>query len=268
MKPRALDGTFGRILNAAVFAGALATIPVIILLEQGVHGFWVTVADWFIWGIFLLEYTVELALARDRGAYARKNWFSPIVLILSFPELPNLLGTVRLARLARVLRFARLASVTLRGLAELRTALASRGLAFLALTTFALVVAGGAAVTVLEPQTTRGGVMDGIWWAVVTATTVGYGDISPSMPWGRLIAVTLMLSGVGLISTLGACITSYFVGQQENAELKELRERTAHIERMLEQLTAARAVESRTTVVVGAQESAQSVDGQNRGTLP
>ena len=233
-----LDGTFKRILSVAVFLGALATVPVIILLEQGVQSVWLTAADWGIWAVFFLEYVVEVALSANRLLYLRRNWLSPIVLILSFPELPNLLGTVRLARVVRLLRFARLAGVTFRGLAELRTVFASRGLVFLALTTLALIVAGGAAVTVLEPQTTRGGVTDGIWWAIVTASTVGYGDIAPSTSLGRLIAIVLMLAGVGLISTLGACITSYFVGHQENAESKELRERTVHIEQMIEQLMA------------------------------
>jgi voltage-gated potassium channel len=267
MKKPGLEGPFGRLLNAAVFVGALATVPVIILLEQGVRSAWLTAADWFIWSVFLLEFAIELGLSVNRRSYMRKNWFSPIVLVLSFPLLPDLLGTVRLARLARVMRFARLAGVTLRGLTELRAVLASRGLAFLALTTFALIVAGGAAVTVLEPQTTRGGVVDGIWWAVVTASTVGYGDISPSTPWGRMIAVVLMLAGVGLISTLGACITSYFVGQQENAEFKELRERTKRIEGMLEELMAERRADNQSlTATAGAGESLQPTDGHTPGT--
>jgi voltage-gated potassium channel len=43
---------------------------------------------------------------------------------------------------------------------------------------------------------------DAIWWAFVTATTVGYGDISPASPGGRIVAVVLMLVGIGFISTL------------------------------------------------------------------
>jgi voltage-gated potassium channel len=68
---------------------------------------------------------------------------------------------------------------------------------------------------------------------------VGYGDIAPSTLPGRLIAIILMLSGVGLISTLGACITTYFVGQQENAELQDLRERLIRMEKLLETLAEA-----------------------------
>src|ERR1019366_7085096 len=90
-----------------------------------------------------------------------------------------------------------------------------------------IIVAGGTSLVLLEPQTVKGGFGDGVWWAIVTAATVGYGDIAPSTLVGRLIAVVLMLSGVGLVSTLAASITAYFLGAEENSGLTELRERTA-----------------------------------------
>ena len=96
-----------------------------------------------------------------------------------------------------------------------------------------VIFAGGAGLTLREPQTVRGGIGDGIWWAIVTASTVGYGDIAPSTPWGRLIAIALMLAGVGLVSTLAASITSYFLGQEESAAVKELNERLDRIETLL-----------------------------------
>jgi len=235
-----LGGRFGWTLNLAVVVGTLATIPIVILQERGLHSPWITVADWGVWTIFLIEYTVETALSPERGKYLRKNWLSPLVLIFSFPLLPDLLGTVRLARLVRMFRFARLAGVTLRGLMELRVVLSHRGLLFVAMTTLVLVLAGGAGLELVEPRTTQGGYEDGIWWAIVTATTVGYGDISPATLPGRAIAIVLMLSGIGLISTFSACITSYFVGQQEQPENRELRERLERIEHLLTTLQASK----------------------------
>jgi voltage-gated potassium channel len=236
MRKPGLDGLFGRILNGAVVLSALATIPVIVLQEQGVKDPWLARADWAIWWVFLAEYAIEMTLTPHRMRYARKNWLSLIVIIVSFPLLPDLMGAVRITRLVRVARFARLASVTVRGLGELQNVFLGRGLGYVALAALVLIMAGGAALTVLEPATSKGNIVDGIWWAIVTASTVGYGDIAPSTLPGRLIAILLMLSGVGLISTLGACITTYFVGQQENAELQDLRERLIRMEKLLETL--------------------------------
>lgn len=233
-----LEGRFGRGLNIAVVIGTLLTIPIVILQERGFHNGWITSADWAVWAIFLIEYSMEMAFSPDRLKYARKNWLSPLVLIVSFPLLPDLLGAVRLTRLARVLRFARLAGVTLRGLSELRTVLSHRGLLYVALTTLVLVLAGGGGLELVEPKRTQGGYEDGVWWAIVTATTVGYGDIAPATLPGRVIAVVLMLSGIGLISTFSACVTSYFVGQQEHPDTKELRERLERIEHLLTSLQA------------------------------
>jgi voltage-gated potassium channel len=224
-------------VNFAIVIGTLATIPIIILLDQGVDTPWVRAADWIVWGIFVAEYVIEIVCALSRGEYARRNWVSPIVIALSFPPLPNLLAAVRVARLARLLRFSRVAGTTIRGLTELRSVLVRRGLVYVGLMTLILILGGAAALELVEPQAIRGGYLDGVWWAIVTASTVGYGDIAPSTFWGRVIAIALMLAGIGLVSTFSASVTSHFVGQQEAAELREIRERLARMEALLEQLT-------------------------------
>ncbi len=52
---------------------------------------------------------------------------------------------------------------------------------------------------------------DGIWWALVTITTVGYGDITPVTTLGRVVASSLMLLGLGLIATITAIVSSKFI---------------------------------------------------------
>jgi voltage-gated potassium channel len=225
-------------LSAAVLVGALATIPLTVLLEESPTEGWIRVADWIVWSIFPIEYAAMLVISTQRWAYLRRSNLSLAVVVLSFPLLPSLLGLVRLARLARFLRVLRLVGVTARGFVGLRTVLGRRSVLYMATATLLLVCAGGGALTLLEPQTVRGGFLDGVWWAAVTVSTVGYGDIAPTTLWGRAIAVLLMLAGVGLLSTLAASITAYLVGQEASAESAEVRERLARIEGMLSALMA------------------------------
>lgn len=236
MPTNRLDGALGRAINICVVLAALATVPLVILQEQGDTSLAVQIADWAVWAVFVMEYSIEIALCSNRGAYARKNWLSLAVIVLSFPLVPAMLSLTRLARLSRLLRLVRLVGVTARALGELKAILSRQSLIYAMCITVLVIVAGGAALTLLEPQTVKGGVPDGIWWAIVTATTVGYGDITPQSHWGRAVAVIVMLAGVSLVSTLAASITTFFVGQQEEAELAELRDRMARMEAMMQEL--------------------------------
>jgi voltage-gated potassium channel len=100
-----------------------------------------------------------------------------------------------------------------------------RGLIHAGVVKSMIILFAGGAVMVLEPDRIHS-FGDGIWWAVVTATTVGYGDIAPTTTLGRIIAVVLMLSGIGLMSTLAASITTYFISPavEEKQDLKERQE--------------------------------------------
>jgi len=77
---------------------------------------------------------------------------------------------------------------------------------------------------------------DALWWAVVTVTTVGYGDKYPVSPGGKGVAVVLLLVGIGLIGVLTATVASYFVEQQSNQEQADLGRRLDRIEAILEQV--------------------------------
>lgn len=62
-----------------------------------------------------------------------------------------------------------------------------------------------------EPGATIQGVGDGLWWAITTLTTVGYGDIYPSTTEGRFIAVGLMVSGICVLGVISATVAAWFV---------------------------------------------------------
>ena len=77
---------------------------------------------------------------------------------------------------------------------------------------------------------------DGVWWAVVTATTVGYGDLYPSDVEGRIIGIVVMLLGIGFISVLTATISSQFI--QNDTSSDEVLDTLCRIEADVAELKA------------------------------
>ncbi|MDI1289432.1 MAG: potassium channel family protein, partial [bacterium] len=73
---------------------------------------------------------------------------------------------------------------------------------------------------------------DAVWWAIVTTTTVGYGDYTPVTPAGRAIAIVVMIVGVGLIGTVSATVAAFFVSRRKisPSEDPETAETTTHAE--------------------------------------
>jgi voltage-gated potassium channel len=75
---------------------------------------------------------------------------------------------------------------------------------------------------------------DGIWWAIVTLGTVGYGDIVPTTPWGRFLGSVVIVVGVTFLSFLTATVTSLFVSrEQEDREAEREAHRISDREQIL-----------------------------------
>jgi voltage-gated potassium channel len=225
------------ILDIALVIAAVASIPLAIAQAGGRSDPWLVAADWAVWAVFVLQFAVMCALSTDRFAYARANWLGPVVIILSFPLLPHVLKFVRLAGLTRLLRLLQLPATATRGARALRKSLIRPGLIGVGFTAAFLVVVGGGLLAVLEPDTVRGGFWSGLWWAMETVTTVGYGDIIPRTAVGRAVAVAVMLAGIGVVATLAGAIATYFLGQGN--DLASLSDQLTRIERKLDALSDA-----------------------------
>jgi voltage-gated potassium channel len=78
----------------------------------------------------------------------------------------------------------------------------------------------------------------GIWWAVVTLGTVGYGDVVPHTTWGRVLGGVVIVCGVTFISFLIAIVTSLFIDAGRDAEREANEARHAEVTYLLRQLDA------------------------------
>ena len=224
---------------------ALAVIPVVIVEQVDVGG-WATlftqILNWLIWAAFTVEFAVVAFLTDDRRAYTRKAWLDLLVIVVSFPLLGQLFALtrlVRLSRLARVLRLLRLAglaAVSARGLLILRRLLRKRGLGYVTAAFVLIALTTGGLFALFEGHR----IVDGLWWTVVTLTTVGYGDFSPVTLGGRVTAVVLMLAGIGVVSFITANIAAFFVESDQESDLadrlRSLEQRQERIEASLEQV--------------------------------
>jgi voltage-gated potassium channel len=171
--------------------------------------------------IFLADFAINLARSHPKREYfiSQRGWLD---LLGSFPALAGFPATalLRLARLSRLARIGRMLSGSNRR-RLIRDVLQNRGqyagfitvlAAFLVISVATLLViqleSGAPGATI-----TTGG--DALWWALVTITTVGYGDAYPVTTPGRLVAVFVMLAGVGIIGSLASILASFLVPQPE-----------------------------------------------------
>jgi len=100
---------------------------------------------------------------------------------------------------------------------------------YLAVVTALLGVLAGFVVTIIDRKDfpTFG---DGVWWAIVTLGTVGYGDIVPHSAWGRFVGSIVIVVGVTFIAFLTATVTSAFIASDEQVARQSELERTQAVE--------------------------------------
>jgi len=229
-----------RAFEVPVLVAALAVVPVVLIEEQATHSALHTVAvvvNWLIWGAFLAEHVVVGRHATSRRAYAKADWLNVVVIVVTFPLLPHVLDFMRLARLTRlapalrVLRLMRLAVLITRGGLAARALLGKRHLAFVTVLTLLICIAFGAGFALLEHN---GSILDGIWWAIETITTVGFGDVYPTTGPGRIVGSLLMVLGIAYVAYLTAVVAAHFV---ERDLEEELAADTDHLDRIEQRLT-------------------------------
>jgi voltage-gated potassium channel len=198
-----------------MIVAAVLVIPVIVIEESPVGEPWDTIAavlNWAIWLAFLAEAVVMLAVVPDRWRWVREHPLEVVVVVLTPPFLPATLQSLRVFRLVRLARLVPLLRLGPR-------LFSLEGLRYIALLALLTVVAGGTAYAALEDDPDA---WDGIWWAVTTMTTVGYGDQFPETAEGRVLAIVVMLVGIGFVTMLIGAASERFIARDLATEAEEV----------------------------------------------
>lgn len=164
-----------------------------------------------IWIVFIVDYVVSLWLAENKWQWFTHNLISLLSIVLP------MFRPLRLLRLVKVLHvLGRTSGMAVRGKLTVYTIGSVSMLIYVSALAVYAVERGAEGSSITDFPTA-------LWWAFVTATTVGYGDHTPVTVYGKLVAVGLMFTGIALIGMITAMLASWIV-DQVNAEAEEREE--------------------------------------------
>lgn len=157
-----------------------------------------------IWLIFACDYLMRLWRAKDHAGFVRGH-----LLDLATICMPTL----------RPLRIVWIGAGLLGTVGQISRAAVRRSAAFAPAIAVMVTVLGGLMVLSQEEHAAGANIRtpgDAIWWAAVTVTTVGYGDLYPVTVGGRLIAVILMVTGISAVGLVTASVASWLLDQSKD----------------------------------------------------
>lgn len=196
-------------------------------------------ADLFVCAIFFIDFLILLFRAESKTKYfITWGWLD---LLSSIPAV-QAFRWWRIARIIRILRFLRiLRSARIIGKAILEKKFQS---VFLSVVLIAFTFVVTSSILILNLEAKDGMIktpLDAVWWSISTITTVGYGDVYPVSSEGRIVAIALMIAGVGIFGTFSGFIASWIIGptqKREEIDIEGLREDLKEIKKTLNDIKA------------------------------
>jgi voltage-gated potassium channel len=188
-------------------------------------GFKIDYIENFISGFFLLDFFIRLVKADDKKTYLKRGWLN-LVLCVPFYPTTWMVVTLTLRMLKGILEYT---------LIKVDSAYASMAILGASLVSFST-------ISILQFETLPicniKSVWDAVWWSVCTITTVGYGDKFPMTDGGKVVAIILMVCGIGLFGTLIGYISTFFTDKEKknNKTVDTIEELSAQIHGLSEQI--------------------------------
>jgi voltage-gated potassium channel len=213
-----------------VLVCALLMLPAVLIQDSGLHWPWGVVSGALgvvVWLVFTLELALTLQHADNRRAALRAHWADVLVVLVIFPPWGLVFAALGPGRL-RGWRLARLWAIAARLFRAEGLLTRRRNLPYIAALTLLLVTVTGIAVHETDPSRFPNP-WRGLWFAIVTVTTVGYGDTFPTSAGGRLVAALLMIVGIGFLGLATAAIAGHFVNQDAEDKHRESTDRQEQI---------------------------------------
>ena len=228
------DTPAGRAFDLALIALIVSSVAVMMLESVAdVMGRWSVALNWAEWIftiIFTLEYATRVYVAPNRWAYVKSFYglvdllsILPSYMGLFFGDL-NYLLTIRLLRVLRIFRILKLARYLQEANILVRSMLMARRkiLVFFSSVLVLTTVFGSLMYVVEGPHNGFTSIPKSIYWAIVSITTVGYGDITPHTALGQVLAALVMLTGYSIIAIPTGIFTAELV-QQVNRQRMDVQ---------------------------------------------
>lgn len=206
------DTPTGKTFDISLISLIIVSVSVVMLESvatiEANHGPFLRLAEWFFTVAFTIEYILRL-ISVDRPLSYARSFFGVIDLLAIIPTYLSVLvpGTqfllvIRLLRILRVFRVLKLAKYLAEAAVLKKALLASqRKITVFLFTIFTLVVILGSLMYTIESDEAGfTSIPRSVYWAIVTLTTVGYGDISPQTPLGQALASLVMILGYAIIA--------------------------------------------------------------------
>ena len=217
------DTRGGRLFDVLLIIAILASVLVIMLESvasvRAEYGGALRGAEWFFTVLFTVEYVTRLWCVGRPLTYA-KSFLGLIDLLAVLPTYVSVLvpggqvlPVVRILRVLRVFRILKLARYVGEAGILIRALRASQHkITVFVLTIVTITVIVGSLMYLIEgPGNGFTSIPRGVYWSVVTLTTVGFGDIIPQTPWGQALASVVMIMGYGIIAVPTGIVTAELV---------------------------------------------------------